>query len=617
MTNSKARDLSSDQKALVATALFGTEQALAAVERLDPDGDLQLGTPWPQAPFEAALTREVTACKGTDTTAERERRRRAYAARRASVRVHDDGTGTFSVRGPLHKILAAHARHDDVARSLRAAGHPDSLARLAADSVLATLTHGTLDPTGGTDIDELSETDLDDLIAVVNGHARIALQVIVPADVLGPGHPVCATCATDLTPREGTRLVTDPAMDDDQHDDHGGGTPTTGSGEATDDFWEGQEPRLPFEEDDAPPSWASPTRADQSTDNDRIEDAGDAGHCVESPPGEPDPPPGTDPQPGTTPSGADRPLGEEPRPGANQRMGADRRPGADLPPQDDSSDSDGPAGGSTGQAGWGYDPELRRGRGKVAEIIGTHPAFITPGQARELFYTPGTTLHRLLTDPADGRCIERTISSYRPDTDMRRQVRAADVYSRHPHSRSTGRHLEIDHVIPFSAQPDPDHPGRPDGPAGRGPGGATTETNLANLDLRNHKIKTARELMITINTGRDLTFTTLLGQITRSRAHDYRQYLRTAHPEDLEDQADLANTVLYAALANRPEHRYRPGPDTWLTLDHTDPSTGQTHPGPPQQPHDPYDLLGITHDDHGNLDDPDSESSSSTGTHDG
>src|SRR5690606_25392376 len=52
--------------------------------------------------------------------------------------------------------------------------------------------------------------------------------------------------------------------------------------------------------------------------------------------------------------------------------------------------------------------------GTVAELLGLHPAFLTPGQARELALAPGTTMHRILVDPADGRCIERTIASYRP-----------------------------------------------------------------------------------------------------------------------------------------------------------------------------------------------------------
>src|SRR5690606_3161895 len=89
----------------------------------------------------------------------------------------------------------------------------------------------------------------------------------------------------------------------------------------------------------------------------------------------------------------------------------------------------------------------------------THHPPPPPGHARELFYTPGTTLHRILTDPADGRAIERTITTYRPDTDMRRQVHTADLYSRNPQHRLTGRTLEIDHVIPYGT-----------------PGGTTTET---------------------------------------------------------------------------------------------------------------------------------------------
>ena len=472
MTNSSARKLSEDQKLLVAMALFGTDPALAAVERFDPDGELTEDQPWPQAAFEAALTREVTACEGTDVVAEREKRRRAYRERRARIRVHDDGTATLIITGPVHKILAVHARHDDIARTLRSQGHPDTLAQLAVDSMLATLVHGTLDLPSDLSgpADALCDEDLDDLVAVVNGHPRVTLQVIVPADVLGLGHPVCATCATDLA--------------------------------------------------------ANPRTA-----------PGDIG----APPAGP-----------TVSVGTAAPAGPEPPP-------------TEPPPTDPERPSR------------GHDPDLRHGRGMVAEIIGSHPVFITPGHAREYFYTPGTTMYRLLTDPADGRCLERTITAYRPDADMRRQVQAADVYSRHPHSRLTGRSLEIDHVVPFGTEP----------------GGTTTETNLADLNKRTHKVKTLREIAIAIDARRDLTFTTILGQLTHSRTHDYSQYLKTIHPEDLEDRQDLANRLLYAALAARPEHRYQPDRDTWLTIDHTDPVSGERRPGPPEHPDEVDRLLGI------------------------
>lgn len=210
LAGSRARQLTADQQELVAQALFGTDPGLAAEERFDPDGQLALGLPWSQERFEGAVEREVKACEGVDVVAERERRNRARAARRCSVRVHDDGTATFSVRAPLYKVLAAHDRHDNIARTLRAAGHPDSIAALAADSAIATLSHGILD-VPASQIDELSEADLEDLVAVVNGHPRITLQVIVPADVLGLGHAVCVTCASELDPTPGPNPPPNPA----------------------------------------------------------------------------------------------------------------------------------------------------------------------------------------------------------------------------------------------------------------------------------------------------------------------------------------------------------------------------------------------------------------------
>lgn len=527
LAGSKARKLTEDQQELIAQALFGTDAGLAAVERLDPEGQLELGVPWAQERFEGAVEREVRACEGVDVVTERDRRRRARAARRCSVRVHDDGTATFSVRGPIHTVLAAHARHDNVARTLRAAGHPDSIAALAADSAVATLVHGTLEVPGGQ-VDELSEADLEDLIAVVNGHPRVTLQVIVPADILGLGHPVCATCADVLDPTPA------PAGRGARAGDHRGQVREREEDES--------EPRLPFDSEGAadPPPWArpdpgAPDTADSDTaDPDTAGDAPDLSRAWDA--------------------------GESSAPGDGGESSADRDDGGRREP-------------------WGYDPSARQGRGQVAEIIGSHPAFLTPGQARELFYFPGTTMHRIMTDPADGRCLERTIAAYRPDADMRRQVRAADVYSRHPMSRKTGRSLEIDHVIPYSTDPQ----------------GTTTEANLANLDLRTHQVKTLGELLVTINARRDLTFTTLLSQITGSRAHDYRQYLRAVHPEDLDDQADLADQALLAALAHHPE-RWAGDPDSWLSLDHTDPTTGRIVRGAhPDTPH-PHQLLDITSD---------------------
>ncbi|OLT15282.1 hypothetical protein BJF80_10460 [Serinicoccus sp. CUA-874] len=149
--------------------------------------------------------------------------------------------------------------------------------------------------------------------------------------------------------------------------------------------------------------------------------------------------------------------------------------------------------------------------GSVGQVLGHHPVFISPGHARELALVPGTTLSRLLVDPADGRLIERTITRYRPDADMRRQVTAADVHSRSPLTRVPASRCELDHVVPFGAI-----------------GGVTGELNLGSLDVRTHQFKTARTWSVTINRRRDLRWCTLLGQSTTTRVHDYRQYLERA-----------------------------------------------------------------------------------------
>ncbi|ANS80037.1 hypothetical protein SGUI_2641 [Serinicoccus hydrothermalis] len=212
----------------------------------------------------------------------------------------------------------------------------------------------------------------------------------------------------------------------------------------------------------------------------------------------------------------------------------------------------------------------------MGHLIG-YPAYLTPGHARELALAPGTTLSRLLTDPADGRLIERTQSTYRPDTAMRTQIHAADVHSRAPGTGHPATSCELDHVTPWTGPPDPT--------TGQAPGGTTTETNLVTLDKRHHQLKTLGIATATINHLRDLTWTTLLGHTTTTRTHDYRHY-HTPPPQppheqdtpahqqhaDPDAQRDLLNRALYTLLSER-------GPDALLT-DHDDhPGTGD-HGGP-------------------------------------
>ncbi|RIK12753.1 MAG: hypothetical protein DCC50_13040 [Acidobacteria bacterium] len=89
-----------------------------------------------------------------------------------------------------------------------------------------------------------------------------------------------------------------------------------------------------------------------------------------------------------------------------------------------------------------------------------------------------------------------------------------------------------------------------------------------------------------IGARRDLTFTTLLGQVATTRVHHYRTYLDRRGAEDVDDLRDAAGQLLQAALADRARSRgSRARGEDWLTLEHTDPGTGAVRPGPhPDQP---------------------------------
>ncbi|MFX0538675.1 hypothetical protein ACQBAT_08390 [Ornithinimicrobium sp. Y1847] len=205
---------------------------------------------------------------------------------------------------------------------------------------------------------------------------------------------------------------------------------------------------------------------------------------------------------------------------------------------------------------------------------------------------------------------------------MKRQIWAADRYGRGPGSRRPADRCEIDHEKEWSTH------------------AWTAEINLNSKEALDHARKTKKLWTSIMNRRRDLTWTTLLGQVARTRGHDYRQYLdrlTTKAPHtppqppdptaagtnprygDLlrqrseQDRADLAyrrdliNQLLYAALVHRtPGERTQahddiPGSEDWLTIEdwghlhHTD-HNGQRRPGPPPDHPTPEQLLDL-HDD--------------------
>ncbi|WP_151524473.1 hypothetical protein [Serinicoccus kebangsaanensis] len=427
--------LPAERAGLVAEVLFGTDPSTAAPERLDPDGDLRT-EPWQHTDYWATLEREAVRAEGEDVQAERERRRAACRRRRSWMSVHDDGTATMSITGPLTTMAAIHARVERAARALRKAGDERTLDQLRSDVPAALLLHGELPLPQRVSEDDVTVADLEAISRIVSAQPRVDLQVVVP--------------------------------------------------------WGA------FTADDEQPS--QPARCD-------------------------------------------------------------------------------------------------RRLGSVGHVLGHHPAFISPGHARELALLPGTTLSRLLVDPADGRLVERTIARYRPDADMRRQVVAADVHSRSPLTRVPASRCELDHVLPHGT-----------------PGGLTGEHNLGSLDIRTHQFKTARTWSVAINRRRDLTWSTLLGQTATTRVHDYRQYLdrafATTPPGEpsgdhgahdtadtrgtIDARRDLACQALYAALVHR-------GADAFLSdldddADDRTPLTGwacvaRRSPGEPVPT--PEEVLGI------------------------
>ncbi|WP_134772813.1 HNH endonuclease signature motif containing protein [Ornithinimicrobium flavum] len=143
----------------------------------------------------------------------------------------------------------------------------------------------------------------------------------------------------------------------------------------------------------------------------------------------------------------------------------------------------------------------------VGRVLGRFPRFLTKAEVLAIAGGHGVTLSRLLIDPADGRCLERTVAAYRPDATMRAQIRAADVFSRFPGSTIPVRDGDLDHVVPYLL------------------GGPTTELNLQGLHRTGHVLKTSEHWKAQMDATRNVTWTSFFGRLYTTRTHDYRQYL--------------------------------------------------------------------------------------------
>lgn len=147
------------------------------------------------------------------------------------------------------------------------------------------------------------------------------------------------------------------------------------------------------------------------------------------------------------------------------------------------------------------------GGGGIAEIVGKHRHFLSGEQARELALQPGSSLFRIVTDPVTGRYVERSTTSYRFDAAMRSHIQFADMSCRAPGCTIPARWCQLDHVEEF---------GTPDG--------HTSEANGALLHTGHHQHKTEKLWDAIIDGDRDITWTSALGKIYQTKAHDYTQY---------------------------------------------------------------------------------------------
>ncbi|WP_134772442.1 HNH endonuclease signature motif containing protein [Ornithinimicrobium flavum] len=228
----------------------------------------------------------------------------------------------------------------------------------------------------------------------------------------------------------------------------------------------------------------------------------------------------------------------------------------------------------------GPPPEQRRLW--VGELLGAFSSFLSPAQIRELALSPGTTMARLLVDPADGRCVERSRATYLMDAAMRTQLLAADVTCRAPGCLHQGARCQIDHVHEHSL------------------GGPTSEANAQLLHTGHHEPKTTKAWDAHLSANRDVTWTSLLGRVYRTRVWDYRRYVTVltdavdaVSAAPAEDFLDVLNQEIYLALTFRDlGDRLNTGDDDlepdlarfggWglVGLTHTDPATGRRAPGP-------------------------------------
>ena len=416
----------------------------SAAEERLDDEDSFKDEPWNHQEFRKALDREVQAVRSRDPAAAREARERARRRRDVRVVASSDGTGQVVINGTAAQAVAVADRVERGARRARAAGDERTLGQLRSDLAMSLLLHSVLAVPELPSDPDLITTEHTDQLTQVL-HALPSAQLQVIVPYSALVH---APNGAPPDPASIARLV-----------DHLGAAAT------------------------ARPADGGP--ADGRAAHGRPHD----GRAADGRPadGRPEGDPGSHAR---TPDPAPPPAGLE---SVRQSISAILASGGDVQV-------------ARLMAGAGALPMPETLA--VGEAIGAQKFFLTADEVRDLALQPGTTMYRLLVDPADGRCVERSITAYAPDALMRAQIHAADVTCRAPGCVQHALYTQLDHVL--------EHPE-----------GQTSEVNLQSAHQGHHDLKTGKCWRAVMDpTDRSVTWTTLLGRIYRTRVHDYRQYTR-------------------------------------------------------------------------------------------
>ncbi|NLG22380.1 MAG: hypothetical protein GX555_13235, partial [Actinomycetales bacterium] len=123
----------------VANALFGTDESVAATERLTSDREFT-GRPWAHREFYRALDREVAKAEANLDEDERRTKSRAKSLQGTDTwgRMDEDGTGTFGMRCTASQVAAILDRVEGAARRARSNGDGRPLGQIRS-AVTATL----------------------------------------------------------------------------------------------------------------------------------------------------------------------------------------------------------------------------------------------------------------------------------------------------------------------------------------------------------------------------------------------------------------------------------------------------------------------------------------------